>query len=80
MAYGSPKHNQVTEKEENMNMEETKEITRGGYGHELPTSRQSAGPRPATNVSCGCTGGGSWIFLVIVAGLVGLYVLASILR
>jgi len=80
MAYGSPKHNHATEKEEITNMEETEEITRNGHGHDLPASRQSAGLHPATNVSCGCTGGGSWIFMVVVAGLIGLYVLASILR
>jgi len=80
MAYGSPKHNHAIEEEENTNMEETEEATNNGHGHDLPASKQSAGPHPATNVSCGCTGGGSWIFMVMVAGLVGLYVLTSILR
>jgi len=80
MAYGSHKHNHAIEKEENRNMEVTEGITREGHGHNLTAGRQSAGPRPATNVSCGCTGGGNWIFMVIVAGMVSLYVLASILR
>jgi hypothetical protein len=61
-------------------MEETEEVAGEGIGHDLAANGQSAGLGPANNASCGCTGGGHWIFMVIVAGLVGLYVLASILR
>ena len=79
MAYSSHKHNHAMENEEITNMEETEEITRKGLGHDLPESRQSAGPNPATNVSCGCTGGGSWIFMVIVASVLVLYITVSVM-
>ncbi len=80
MEYGSPKHNHAIEKEEITNMEGAEEIIENGHGHDLHARRQSAGPHPAINVSCGCTGGGSWIFMVVVAGMICFYVLASILR
>lgn len=81
MTYGSNYDNHQAGNAEAPNSSERKEsLAKGDEGRGLPSGGQSVALRPVTNASCGCTGGGSWVFMVIVASVLVLYVFVSILK